>query len=165
MRAPAHHTMHPQVFSAVIAITSVSINLYGGLITEKRRAELAREVRALGVSCTALPHHRAVPAASKAPMGRPNAKAQHTGGEDQRFAARSFAASLVCAKCAICTPSARFCPLGLSRSSSRSRCDSMRQSRQNPHGAFWHLVAPLAARFAARGLLTLCQQCIAAHAG
>ena len=32
------------VFSAIIAITSVSINLYGGLITEKRRAELAREV-------------------------------------------------------------------------------------------------------------------------
>jgi hypothetical protein len=32
------------VFSAIIAITSVSINLYGGLLTEKRRAELAREV-------------------------------------------------------------------------------------------------------------------------
>ncbi|KAG2483311.1 hypothetical protein HYH03_017816 [Edaphochlamys debaryana] len=32
------------VFSAIIAVTSVSINLYGGLITEKRRAELAREV-------------------------------------------------------------------------------------------------------------------------
>lgn len=40
--------MNPEVatiFSAVIAVSSVLVNLYGGVITERKRAELQKEVR------------------------------------------------------------------------------------------------------------------------
>jgi hypothetical protein len=32
------------LFSAFIALTSVALNLYGGLLSERKRAELQREV-------------------------------------------------------------------------------------------------------------------------
>ncbi|KAG2435335.1 hypothetical protein HXX76_007409 [Chlamydomonas incerta] len=56
------------VFSAIIAITSVSINLYGGLITEKRRAELAREVERERQALAAAEEERSVVARYRGPL-------------------------------------------------------------------------------------------------
>ncbi|KXZ42731.1 hypothetical protein GPECTOR_121g431 [Gonium pectorale] len=56
------------VFSAIIAITSVSINLYGGLITEKRRAELAREVERERQQMAAADEERSVVARYRGPL-------------------------------------------------------------------------------------------------
>ncbi|EFJ49130.1 hypothetical protein VOLCADRAFT_89961 [Volvox carteri f. nagariensis] len=56
------------VFSAIIAITSVSINLYGGLLTEKRRAELAREVERERQVMAAQDEERSVVARYRGPL-------------------------------------------------------------------------------------------------
>ncbi|GIL89125.1 hypothetical protein Vretifemale_17004 [Volvox reticuliferus] len=56
------------VFSAVIAITSVSINLYGGLLTEKRRADLAREVERERQAMAAQDEERSVVARYRGPL-------------------------------------------------------------------------------------------------
>ncbi|GLC48587.1 hypothetical protein PLESTB_000114100 [Pleodorina starrii] len=56
------------VFSAIIAIISVSINLYGGLLTEKRRAELAREVERERQVMAAADEERSVVARYRGPL-------------------------------------------------------------------------------------------------
>ncbi|GFR49501.1 hypothetical protein Agub_g11538, partial [Astrephomene gubernaculifera] len=56
------------IFSAIIAISSVALNLYGGLITEKRRAELAREVERERQAAAAAAEERGVVARYRGPL-------------------------------------------------------------------------------------------------